>query len=91
VDAQPDRRQNLRVGDRAGARWIIGIPFIIGDHRYSSSVARFVSPRVSKLHWIDATISELRLEVEDGNQLFVSLLEAARAASLQLIQLTGDH
>jgi hypothetical protein len=34
--------------------------FIVGDHRYrcSSSVAQFLSPRVSKLQSIDATISD---------------------------------
>jgi hypothetical protein len=52
--------------------------FVIGDHRYRcpSSVAQFLSPRVSKLHWIDATISELTLEVEDAHGLFGSVLKA---------------
>jgi hypothetical protein len=54
--------------------------FIIGNHRYRcrSSVAQFLSPRVSELRLIDATISELRLEVEDRDDLFGSVLEAAR-------------
>jgi hypothetical protein len=42
--------------------------FIVGDH---------LSPRVSKLHWIDATISEQRREVEDADDSFISMLEAA--------------
>jgi hypothetical protein len=59
--------------------WPDDFTFIIGDHRYRcpSSVAQFLSPRVSKLHLIDATISELRLEVEDRDELFGSVLEAA--------------
>jgi hypothetical protein len=51
-----------------------------------SSVAQFLSPPVSILHWIDATISELRLGVEFGDDLFGSVL-----AALQLIQLTGER
>jgi hypothetical protein len=52
--------------------------FIIGDHRYRcpSSVAQFLSPRVSKLHWIDATVSELTLDVDDAHGLFGSVLKA---------------
>jgi hypothetical protein len=58
--------------------------FIIGDRRYrcQSSVTQFLSPRVSKLQSIDATISELRLEVEDRDELFSSVLEAARGGSI---------
>jgi hypothetical protein len=54
--------------------------FIVGNHRYPcrSSVAQFLSPRVAKLHWIDATISELRFEVEDRDDSFGSVLETAR-------------
>jgi hypothetical protein len=40
-------------------------------------VAQFLSPRVSRLHCIDATISELTLDVEDRDNLFGSVLEAA--------------
>jgi hypothetical protein len=49
----------------------------------------FLSSRVSNFPWIDVTISELRLEVTDRDKLFGSVLEAAEAAALQLIQLTG--
>jgi hypothetical protein len=65
-------RANVAVHDRSD-----DFPFLIGDHRClcPSSVARFLSPRVSKLHWIDATISELRLEAEDGDELLGSVLE----------------
>jgi hypothetical protein len=59
--------------------WSDEFTFIIGDHRCRcpSSVAQFLSPRVSELQSIDATISELRLEVEDRDGLFGSVLEAA--------------
>jgi hypothetical protein len=64
--------------------WSDDFTFIIGNHRYgcSSSLAQFLSPRVSKFHWIDATISELRLEVEDQDNFFGSVLEAARGGSI---------
>jgi serine/threonine protein kinase len=59
--------------------WSDDFTFIIGNHhhRCQSSIAQFLSPRVSKLQSIDATISELRLEVADGEELFGSVLEAA--------------
>jgi hypothetical protein len=58
--------------------------FIVGDCRYRcrSSVAQFLSPRVSKFQSIDATISELKLEVEDGGELFGSVLEATRGCGI---------
>jgi hypothetical protein len=73
--------------------WPEDFSFVIGDHccRRRSSIARFLSPRVSKLRWIDARISELRLEVEDGEELFDSVLGAAGAAASQVIQFTGEH
>jgi hypothetical protein len=85
-------RGGSRVTGRLSARglanvavpdWSDDFTFIIGRHRYQcqSSVAQFLSPRVSKLHSIDATISELRLEVRDRQRVFGSVLEAAR----------GDH
>jgi hypothetical protein len=70
---------NAPVGD-----WSDDFTFIMGDHRYRcpSSVSQFLSPRVSKLHSIDATISELRLEVEDRDKLFGLVLEAAKGNSI---------
>jgi hypothetical protein len=58
--------------------------FILVDHRYlcRSSVTQFLSSRVSKVHWTDVTISELRLEVEDGHGLFSSVLEATKGGSI---------
>jgi hypothetical protein len=72
-------RANVAVHDRSD-----DFTFMIGDHRYlcPSSVARFLSPRVSKLHWIDSTISELTLEAEDGDELFGSVLEAVSGGSI---------
>jgi hypothetical protein len=59
--------------------WSEDLSFIVGDHRYRcpSSVAQFLSPRVSKLHSIDATINELRLEIEDRDELFGPVSESA--------------
>jgi hypothetical protein len=70
---------NVPVGD-----WSDDFTFIVGDHGYRcpSSVAQFLSPRVSKLHSIDVTISELRLEVEDRGGLFSSVLETAGGGSI---------
>jgi hypothetical protein len=72
---------NVEVGD-----WPNHFTFIVGDHRYRcpSSVAQFLSPRLSKLHPSDATISELRLEVEDRDELFRSVLEAAKGNRIAL-------
>jgi hypothetical protein len=64
--------------------WPDDFTFIVGDHCYRrpSPVAQFLSDRVSKFHRIDATISELRLEIDDGNELFVSVLEAAKCEGI---------
>jgi hypothetical protein len=64
--------------------WSDDFTVIVGDHRCRcpSSVAQFLSPRLSKFHWVDATISELRLEVEDRDNLFGSVLEAARGGDI---------
>jgi hypothetical protein len=45
-------------------------------------VAQLLSLRVSKLQSIDATISELKLEVEDPDELFGSGLESAGNSSI---------
>jgi hypothetical protein len=73
--------ENVKTGD-----WSDDFTFIIGDHRYRcpSSVAQFLSPRVSKLQLIDATISELKLEVDDGDDLFGSVLEAVGGRSIAI-------
>jgi hypothetical protein len=72
-------RANAPVGD-----WSDDFTLVVGDHRHRcrSSVAQFVSPRVSKLQWIDATISELRLEVEDGDEFLGSVLEVAKGGDI---------
>jgi hypothetical protein len=64
--------------------WSDDFTFIIGDHRYwfPSFVAQFLSRRVSKHQSIDATISGLRLEVEDRGELCVSVSEAAEDGSV---------
>jgi hypothetical protein len=41
-----------------------------------------LSPRVAKLHWIDATIDELMLEVEDGDKFFRPVLDFAGRSSI---------
>ena len=64
--------------------WSADFTFIVRDHRYRcrSSVAHFLSPQASKLHWIDATISGLKLEIEDEDELFGSVLESAGGDSI---------
>jgi hypothetical protein len=80
--ASVQRLANVAVRD-----WSDDCTFIMGDHyhRCLSSVVQFLSPRVVKLHSSDATVNEQRLDVEDGDELFDSVLEAAR---MQLIRLT---
>jgi hypothetical protein len=58
--------------------------FIIGDHRYRCplSVAQFLSPRVSTPHSIDATISELKFEFENGGELFGPVFKTTRGGSI---------
>jgi hypothetical protein len=53
--------------------------FMIGDHcsRCPSSVAQFFS-----LHLTDATVSELKFEFENGDELFGLVLEAARGGGI---------
>jgi hypothetical protein len=59
--------------------WSDDFTFIIGDHCYRcrSYVAQFLSPRVAKLHLIDATINQIRINVDDPDELFGSALNAA--------------
>jgi hypothetical protein len=58
--------------------------FIVGDHPYqcSSSLAHFLSPCVAELHSADETIDEIRIGVEDPDELFGAVLEAARGCSI---------
>jgi hypothetical protein len=63
----------------------------IRRYRCRSSIAQFLSPQVSKLRWIEATISELRLEVEDGHEPSVQCWKLPEAAALRLIQPTGEY
>jgi hypothetical protein len=72
------------LADVAVRDWSDDFTFVIGDHRYwcQSSVAQFLSPQVSKLHWMDLMISELRLEVDDRDSLFDSVLKAAAGGNI---------
>jgi hypothetical protein len=58
--------------------------FIVGGHRYpcSSSLAQFLSPRVAELHSVDDMIDEIRIGVEDPDELFGVVLEAVRGGSI---------
>jgi hypothetical protein len=60
--------------------------FIIGNHRYrcSLSLAQFLSPRVAKLHSVDDTVDEIRIGVEDPDELVGVVLEAARGDSITI-------
>jgi hypothetical protein len=70
---------NVRAGDSYDH-----FTFIVGDCRYRcrSSIAHFLSPRVSQLHCVDASLDELRLKVQDANQSFEFVLNAAGGGSL---------
>jgi hypothetical protein len=58
--------------------------FILGDRLYCcpSIVAEFLSPRVCGILSIDATATELMIEVTDGNEMFELLLDAARGCDV---------
>jgi hypothetical protein len=81
-----DQRRRAGLANAAVRDWSDDFAFIVGDHRYQcpSSVAQFLSPLVSKLHSIDATISGLRLAIEDGDKLLGSVLEAAKGDSIAI-------
>jgi hypothetical protein len=79
---------NVEIGD-----WSDDFAFIIGDHRYQcpSYVAPFLLPRVSELHWIDATISELSRKGRHPDKLFRSVLNGAEAIALQSTRLADQY
>jgi hypothetical protein len=54
------------------------------------SVTQFLSLRVCKLHWIDATILEQKLEIEVGDDLFGSVLKAAGGGSIAVDSTHAD-
>jgi hypothetical protein len=64
--------------------WSDDFTFIVGDYRYRcpSSFAQFLSPRVTELHSVDDTISEIKIGVEDPDELFSVVLEAARSGGI---------
>jgi hypothetical protein len=71
--------------------WSDDFTFSIGIHchRCQSSIAQSLAPRVSKLHWIDATSQGLKLKIETNCS--VLCWELQEAATLQLIRRTGEH
>jgi hypothetical protein len=60
--------------------------FIVGAHRHEcpSIPADFLSPRVSDLHSIDPTLSELSLDVSDPGGVFDGVLLLGRGATIGL-------
>jgi hypothetical protein len=64
--------------------WFDDFTFIVGNHRYRcpSSLAPLLSPRVSKLHSIEDTIDEIRIDVEDRDELFGTVLEGAQGGGI---------
>jgi hypothetical protein len=66
--------------------WSEDLTFTVGDlcDRCSLSVAQLLLLRVCKLHWIDETISELKLEIEVRDDLFGSVLEAAGGSNVAI-------
>jgi hypothetical protein len=58
--------------------------FIVGHRhcQFPSSLAQFLSPWVAKLHLVDGTIDEIKICVEDPDELFDAMLEAARCGSI---------
>jgi hypothetical protein len=59
---------------------------VVGGHAHAclSCLAEFVSPRVSWLRSIDATIDELLLDVEHPSELFERVLTAAAGDSISV-------
>jgi hypothetical protein len=58
--------------------------FVVANRHYRcrSSVAHFLSPLVSRLHSLDATIDLVRLDVADPGGLFGAVLDAASGAGV---------
>jgi hypothetical protein len=65
-----------------------GFTFLVGDQCYRCPycVSRFASPRVWQGQMTDATMHEMRVEVEfeDAGELFSVLLDAARGFSIRV-------
>jgi hypothetical protein len=66
--------------------------FIVGHRCYqcASSLAQFLSPLVARLHSVDGTIDEIKIDVEDPDELFGAVLEAARCGSIAPADVYGD-
>jgi hypothetical protein len=60
--------------------------FIVGHRHYQcpSSLAQFLSPQVTRLHSVDDTIDEIKIDVENPDELFAAGLEAARCGSIMV-------
>jgi hypothetical protein len=60
--------------------------FIVGHRHYPylSSLAPFLLPRVAKLHLIDDTIDEIKIDVEDRDELFGTVFRTARCGSIMV-------
>jgi hypothetical protein len=87
----PDVTLSLSVLGLRNAGWgdsEEGFTFLVGDqcYRCPCCVARFVSPRVWQGQMTDATMHEMRVEVEfeDAGELFSVLLDAARGFSIRV-------
>jgi hypothetical protein len=54
--------------------------FIVGHRHYQCppSLTKFLSPWVTRLHSVDDTIDEIKIDVEDPDELFDAVLEAVR-------------
>jgi hypothetical protein len=69
--------------------------FIVGGFRHSCPrfVAQFISPRVSRLHSIDDTISTLEIAVEDNgrnfSQLLSGLIDISSSTKIFLISISA--
>jgi hypothetical protein len=60
--------------------------FIVGGRRHSCPwfVAEFLSPKVSRVHSVDITVSEIDIEVQDVNNEFESILSLGFGSSLSV-------
>jgi hypothetical protein len=63
--------------------WSDNFIFIVGHRHYQcpSSLTKFLSPWVTRLHSVDDTIDEMKIDVEDPDELFGAVLEAVRQHS----------
>jgi hypothetical protein len=88
-------RGGSRVTGQLSARGLVNVAITDSDDDFTftvsgrcyqspSSLAQFLSPRVAHLQSIDSTIDALRIDAEDSDGIFGSVLEGARGGGITI-------